>query len=77
MDNSFSTSNRVISSTRALDSGGSDASFGSRRASSDCRMSSNRRRNATTVGMAARERSHFIKRSTSSVTISSARSTCD
>ena len=52
---SFSTMSRVISSTRARASGGSDASFGSSRRSSDCRMDSNRCRSATTVGTAPRE----------------------
>ena len=46
---------RVISSTRARASGGSDAIFGSRRRSSDCRIDSNRCRSATIVGTAPRE----------------------
>ena len=46
---------RVISSTRARASGGSDAIFGSRRRSSDCLTDSNRWRSATIVGTAPRE----------------------
>ena len=74
VSSSFCTSSCVISSTRARASGGSPASFGSRRASSDWRMVSNRSRRATTVGMISRDCSQVVNRSTSSSTIASARS---
>ena len=74
VSSSFWTRSCVISSTRARASGGRPASFGSSRASSDCRIASKRSRSATTVGMTSRECSHALNFATSSPTIASARS---
>ena len=75
VSSSFSTISRVISSTRARASGGSDDSLNSSRSSSERRIASNRCRSATTVGIAPRERSQAPNFSTSSPTIASARAT--
>src|SRR6266516_4408972 len=75
VSSSFSIIRWVISSTRARASGGNADSLNSSRSSSARRMTSKRCRNATTVGMALRDRSHAANLSTSSPTIASARAT--